>query len=253
MLVAVADDVFRLRGATDRSSQKRTEFAAVGPFGKHADAHDAAGEMVDDHTHPPAEREVLWQRKGQPRDPESQTRRYGGQINVPSVIAASGDDLSPGGLNAAIWSRLRCRIFAQHPSNRRRAQMQPGPCQRLRDLDLAHGGTEGLQPLDDVSDEIRKAIDGQAHLDQGIRTFLIQTPQPGSNRGCRDVKHAGCLLQRPTTGRLEFQDRQSFGWWIVWTSMRIDRCHAGILDPGFLTQQGELLYGAIALGRQSDS
>ena len=104
--VAVADDVLWFRGATDRWSQKRTEFAAVRPRGKHADAHDAAGEMVDDHTNPPAERELLRQCKGQPRDPESQTRRYGGQINVPSVIAASGDDLSPGGRNAAIWPLL---------------------------------------------------------------------------------------------------------------------------------------------------
>ena len=76
---------------------------------------------------------------------------------------------------------------------------------------------------------------------------------PGSNRGCRDVKHAGRLLQRPTTGRLEFQDRQSFGGWIVGAPMRIDGCHAGILDPGFLTQQGELLDSAVTFCLEPNS
>ncbi len=73
--------------------------------------------------------------------------------------------------------------------------MKPGTCQRLSDLDLAHGWTQGLQSLDGVSDENRESIHGRSHLNQGIRTFLIQPTNPRSDGGRRDVKHAGCLLQ----------------------------------------------------------
>jgi len=114
---------------------------------------------------------------------------------MPSVVPVSGDDFPPGGLRIIMGPRFWCRIFTKHPANRGRAQMKPGTCQRLSDLGLAHGWTQGLQSLDDVADEIWEPIHRRSHLDQGIRTFLVQPVKPRSNGGRRDVKHAGCLLQ----------------------------------------------------------
>ena len=75
----------------------------------------------------------------------------------------------------------------------------------------------------------------------GIRAFLIQTPKPGSDRWCGDVKLESGLLQRPSASSLQFQDRHALYRTVVWPPRGIETTHASILQSELLLPQGDLV------------
>ncbi len=101
--------------------------------------------------------------------------RVSTRANVLNLVTIFGGKDAPRGLCINFGPRFRCSIFAKHPANLGGAQMKTGTRQGLRDLDLPHGWTQGLQSLDGISDEVWESIHGGAHLHQHIRAFLVQT------------------------------------------------------------------------------
>jgi hypothetical protein len=69
----------------------------------------------------------------------------------------------PGGDSTAIGSRFntRCwhRSLATHAANAADAKMQSGSGQHLCDLDFPKTGTQRLQALDQVANEVGKLVD----------------------------------------------------------------------------------------------
>jgi hypothetical protein len=70
------------------------------------------------------------------------------------------------------------RVIAEEPANSRRRQVQPGAAKHLGDLDLPESRAQQLQPLDDVSDEVRELVDGDRDLEQRMRSLLIDASLP---------------------------------------------------------------------------
>ena len=94
-------------------------------------------------------------------------------------------------------SGFRLWLFFQDPSNRRDPQVQSCPAQRLGDLDLAHVGALGFQPLHDVADKIRELIHWLAQLQKCLGALVIDAFHPRCNRSLRNEKGVGRLFERP--------------------------------------------------------
>ena len=87
----VGDQVFGgLARLLDHTIQKGLHSTSGGRYSRDTKAHGPAGEMIDDHDHPPTERPTLGQRIGQPGHPESGKNGNRGQIDVPDVIGPVG-------------------------------------------------------------------------------------------------------------------------------------------------------------------
>ena len=54
-------------------------------------------------------------------------------------------------------------------TNRGLSEMKTSPGKCLSNLDLAHGRTQGFQPLDDITSEVGELVHRFGHLDQGRR------------------------------------------------------------------------------------
>ena len=57
-------------------------------------------------------------------------------------------------------------LALEHSPDGRIAEVQAGPGEHLGDLDLAQGGTERLEALDDVADEVGELVDRLSELYQ---------------------------------------------------------------------------------------
>ncbi len=133
------------------------------------------------------------------------------------------------------WSLPRARVLflLQDPPNRRYAQMQSRPAQRLGSFDLAHGGAQSFQTLDDIADEARKFIHRLAQVQQCIGTLVNDAFHPRSHRGWRDEAGVGRLFERPSTGSTKLEDRRALFEAIMRPALRRDLRYASSLEPDF--------------------
>jgi hypothetical protein len=132
-------------------------------------------------------------------------------------------------------------------------RMEAGPGKDLGDLYLSQHRTEGLQLLDHVPNKVRILVHRLRQLDQGIRTLLDHAFEPGGDGFGRYEECLGCLLQGPIAGCPKLKDSHSLGRRVIWSSMRRQLCHAGLMDAELLTEQGDLLMGAVKIGFQANS
>ncbi len=75
-------------------------------------------------------------------------------------------------------------------------------CECLLDLDLAHGGPQGLQSLLGVAHEVWKSVDRLWKLQERFRAEFINAFRPRGDRCRRDQESLGCLFgDQPCTAR----------------------------------------------------
>ena len=214
LLPLVRDEVPGIRSGLPYGMPKESsDCERSGLLVEHGEAHEPAGVVIDCDRQPPAERPLLGQGEGQPRGPETQRRGDRGQIDMPNVVrlSRSYDSSCPLDLPKSPSSGW----FVEKPSDRRRAEMQPGSAENLGDLDSAHRRTEHLEPAHDVAHEIGEAIHRITDLNDGPGALLIQTMHPRGDRGRRDEKPAGRLRQGPTAGCSKLEDGEPLDGWIV--------------------------------------
>jgi len=113
-----------------------------------------------------------------------------------------------------------------------------------KDLSSFHfpeGRTESFQAPHDVANELGKAIDRFGQLDERIRTFLLETPHPGSDGERAHQEDSSRLGEGPATGGTKFEDCESRSRRIMGPSMRLQLFHSGILDANLFSQELDLL------------
>ncbi len=96
-----------------------------------------------------------------------------------------------------IISWIRDSLFFEDSANGRCLQVQVRSAEGVGDSDLSHGGTQGLEPLYKVADEVRIPVDWPWKLKQCGRPALIEAGRPGSNGRRRDPESVRGLHQRP--------------------------------------------------------
>ncbi len=198
----VADEVARCAlGVSDRPTEEGPQRGRVGlPLEDH-EALDPAGEVVEDHGDPEAERPLLRESTGEPRDPEAQARRDCTQIDVPDMVwPIRGDD----GTGHSDGDRLgESRLILQEPAHGRRRQVQSSAAEHLGDLDLPQARTKELQSSDDVADQVREFVDRNGDLQERTRSSLVDPRLPGTEGRRGDVEAFRGLARRPASGRPE--------------------------------------------------
>ena len=70
-----------------------------------------------------------------------------------------------------IWDDL----FFENSPNGRRPQMEARPAEGVGNSDLAHGGAQGFESLNKISDEVGIPVDRLWKLKQSGRSALIET------------------------------------------------------------------------------
>ena len=92
---------------------------------KDGKSHDPTRVVIDSDGNPPAEGPALREGPGQPRHPEPERGRHGGEIDVPDVVGAIGVDTTS--CFEAGQLRLSPRPFPQHAAHGGGAEVQSGP------------------------------------------------------------------------------------------------------------------------------
>ena len=91
-------------------------------------------------------------------------------------------------------------------ANRRRAKAEPGTGEYLRHALSAHRWAESFQRLDEVSDEVRVAVDRLYSLYDVSLPVLVEPAHPNLQRLQIDQKDPGGFLQSPAPGCAELKD-----------------------------------------------
>jgi hypothetical protein len=143
------------------------------------------------------------------------------------------------------------RRALEHPAHGRRAEMQARPRENASDLTRSHPRAEHPQPLYEVADELRKPVHRLAHLDERIRSLVIQSLGPRSNGQRRDEKASCGFGLRPTASRAEFQDRESFNRRVVRPALCRHAFHSRVFDAEFLEEQQDLALQVVGIGLES--
>ena len=108
LLPLVADQVLRPGlGLMHGASQEGAYVPGIGILLEHGKAHRAAGEVIDHHGYPVAERPALGQAEGEPRGPKSQAGGNQGEIDMPDVVDPLCGDHPLGSLGGNILG-LQC-------------------------------------------------------------------------------------------------------------------------------------------------
>ncbi len=165
--------------------------------------------------------------------------RHRREIDMPDVIrslCANG----AGRLMAADEELLAVGVSA-HPPNRCGAEVEPSAAEHLRDPFRPHSGAEGLEPANDVGNEIWKAVDGFGASNEGIRPLLVEAPRPGCDGQRSHEQVPRGLRERPSAGRPEFEDRESLRRRVVRPPLRRDSEHPSVFDSELLAEKGDLL------------
>ncbi len=87
----------------------------------------------------------------------------------------STHDLS-GGLSLPIGARPM--LFFEDSSNGRCAQVKSRAAKSVRDSHLPHGRTKGFKAPHDIADKVGEFVDRLRKLQEGIRSFFIESPHP---------------------------------------------------------------------------
>ena len=149
-----------------------------------------------------------------------------------------------------LFRRLGVRIFLENAADGGGSQMEPGSAEHLGDLLLPQRRAENLQPLHEIANQLGELVDRLKGLHQGVGSCLIDSPNPGTDGLRRHQEYLGSLLQGPTSGGAQFENRHPLGGRVVRPPLGIDLRHPDILDAYLLPTQGHFLLEAIALGFQ---
>ncbi len=195
-------------------------------------------EVIDDDGDPPTERPALRDGERPPGNPEAADSWDGGQVDVPNVVRAlCGERLLH---RWTIRSGRRFRRRFQLATHRGRAEMKAGTCQDACDASGSHLRAEHLQPLYEVADELRKPVHGLWHLDERIRSFVIESLAPGGDRQRRDEEVSRGLCLRPGPRGTQLQNRESLARRIVRPALGWEALLAGVLDATLLKKKIDL-------------
>jgi hypothetical protein len=162
--------------------------------------------VVDNHREPPAERPDLRQGEGTPRRPEAEDGGHRRQVHVPELIQFSGGDDSTGWLKNV--SRFGPPRILLHSANRRRSEVEARAGENLGGFHFSQGRTENLEAPHDVTDEVGKLVHRFGQTNQGVGSFLVETPHPGGDGERAHLKDPCRLGERPGSGGSQFEDRQ---------------------------------------------
>src|SRR4030095_7492606 len=102
---------------------------------------------------------------------------------------------------------LSVRVF-EHPSNRRRAEMEPRSAQDVGDPPCAHRGEQCLEATHKVADELGVLVHDYRHLDERVGTFLVEPLSPVSDRERAYEKARGGLCLWPSAGGARLEARK---------------------------------------------
>ncbi len=130
---------------------------------------------------------------------------------------------------------------------------EAGPAKHLGNLDLAHTGTDSLQPLDGVADKVGELVDRFPKLYQGFGPLFVNPFDPRGDGRRSDQELLGRLFQGPAVRRLEQENGHSLGRGVVRPVAGIESGHSGVLDADFFRQLGHLLLEPLTLGLQADA
>ena len=134
------------------------------------------------------------------------------------------------------------RLF-QHAADAARTEREARTCERLGQAFLLHRRAQHLQPFDDVSNEIREAIQRLGSLEKRTLTAFVHTLHPrGHSRRLKE--EALCRLSSgPTSCSPQFKDRKTLQRSVVRSSPRTNTCHPQIFEPEFFLELGSLSFG----------
>ena len=244
----VADEVARRRSHFSyRPSQEGAMRPCIGLSLPDLEALDATREVVEDDDDPPAERPFLRQGCWPPRYPEAQPRRNRRQVDVPDLVRVVGTDDGSGRQSSS--DRLGGkRCLPEHPPHRRWSQVEPRPAEYLGDLGLAQPRAHHLEPLHDVTDQVRELVDGLLQSQKRVRPLFIDPRHPRRHGGERQEEAIRGLLCRPTASSPHLEDRHALEWSVERSPMRMKPRHPGVFDAKLLPQESELLLQPVNLG-----
>ncbi len=69
-------------------------------------------------------------------------------------------------------------LFLEDSSNGRCTQMKSRPAKGFSDPHLPHGRTKGFKAPHEIADKVGELVDRLRELQEGIRSFFIDTPHP---------------------------------------------------------------------------
>lgn len=213
--------------------------------------HRAAGEMIDDDRHPPAERPALRQHEWGPRVPESADRRYRAEVEVPDVVGMLGGHSPKDRGCRALRGRFGLRL--QHPANGGRSKMESGAREHAGHATCPHPGAEHLESPNEIVDEVRKPVDGLPHLNQRIRPLVVESLVPRRDGQRRNEKPARGLRLRPASCRAQLEDREALTRRVVGPSLRGDTLHASVLDTQFFPQERDSPISLVEFGLEPNT
>ena len=155
---------------------------------------------------PRAERPALRVREREPRNPEPGPGRHGREIDVPGVIGDLCDDdaaAANGDLGIVMYRR---RCLANHGSDRRRAEVEPGTDEDVRDPLAADRGEPTRELPHEVPDEIRTAVDRFDRADERLFSRFVEALHP-DHQGLQVHEEDPCrYLLSPAAGGSKLQD-----------------------------------------------
>ena len=118
--------------------------------------------------------------------------------------------------------------------------MKPGARERAGDPSRSQRWAKSPQPPYEVADQLRKPIDGLAHLDERIRAFVVESLSPGRHGERRDEESPSGFRLRPAPRGAQRQNRKSIDRLIVRPTLGRESFHPSILDARLLETKIEL-------------
>jgi hypothetical protein len=201
-LVRSADELPSLRPLVAyRSAEKRLHLLGRRDSRKHCEADEAAGDLVNDDGHPPAEGPALRQREGKPPNPETRSCGDRRQVEMPHLPWMPSDGPTP-------WSPSRRDVVVErtdrltyHPADCRCTQVQAGFCEHVGHTLGPHRREQELQLAHEVPDEVRVAVHRLSGLNERGLTMLVEATHPQLHRVQVEQEDVRSLLERPAPRR----------------------------------------------------